>query len=445
MSALEQARDLHLALAERFAAARAGDPAWLQQLRAEATAHFRAQGLPTTREEEWRYTSLRDLAGTDFSLPAAGELPVSRSDVESVAFPVFACSLYVFVDGRYEPKLSALGAGADVHIESLAELATREPELLRQHLGQLASAKEHPFAALNAAFLGDGAVLRVPRGVDVEEPLHLVFLSTGGEPAPVTHPRVLVVAEAGSQVRLIQDHVSVGGGTGFSNAVTEVFVGANARVDLVLLQRKASDAFHLSNLAARVERDGRFASHTLTLGGRLVRNDLAVTLADEGADATLGGLFFGAGEQVIDNHTLVDHAMPHGTSRELYKGILGGDSRGVFRGRVLVRPDAQKTDAEQSNPNLLLSAGAEIDTKPQLEIHADDVKCSHGSTIGQLEEDALFYLRSRAIDLPRARDLLTFGFAREILAALPVPALAEGLEESLLARLAEATGREEPR
>jgi Fe-S cluster assembly protein SufD len=332
-----------------------------------------------------------------------------------------------------------------VHVESLAELAQSAPELLRENLGQLVGPKEHPFAALNAAFLEDGAVLRVPRGADVEEPLHVVFLSTGGQPARVTHPRVLVVAEAGSRVRLIQDHVSVGGGTGFSNTVTEVFVGPNAQVDLVLLQRKASDAFQLSNLAARIERDGRFSSHTLTLGGRLVRNDLTVTLVDEGADATLNGLFVGAGEQLIDNHTLVDHAMPHGTSRQLYKGILGGKSRGVFRGRVRVRPDAQKTDARQSNPNLLLARGAAIDSKPQLEIHADDVKCSHGSTIGQLDEDALFYLRSRAIELALARDLLTFGFAREILTALPVPALTEGLEEPLLARLSEATGREEPR
>lgn len=445
MSDLEQARILHLALAERFAADRTGEPDWLVQLRAEAVEYFRADGFPTMRQEEWRYTNLRELAATPFALPVQGEARVTRTDVESVAFPVFACSLYVFVDGRYEPKLSALGSGADVHVESLAEAAVREPELLREHLGALVSAKEHPFAALNAAFLGDGAVLRVPRGADVEEPLHVVFLSTGGEPARVTHPRVLVVAEAGSRVRLIQDHVSVGGATGFSNAVSEVFVGANAQVDLVLLQRKASDAFHVSNVAARVERDGRFASHTLTLGGRLVRNDLAVTLMGEGADTTLNGLFVGAGKQVIDNHTLVDHAVPHGTSRELYKGILGGDSRGVFRGRVRVRPDAQKTDADQSSRNLLLSRGAEIDTKPQLEIHADDVKCSHGSTIGQLEEDALFYLRSRAIDLARARELLTFGFAREILTGLPVPALAEGLEELLLARLAEATGREAPR
>ncbi len=444
MSALEEARDRHLALAESFAESHTGDPEWLKQIRSEAAQQFRAQGLPTTRLEEWRYTNLKELAKASFTLPAGEAAQVSRTDVESAAFPVFACSLYVFVDGRYEPRLSALGAGADVHIESLAELAAREPELLRRHLGRLVSPKEHPFAALNTAFLGDGAVLRVPRDIHVDEPLHVVFLSTSGEPAQVTHPRVLVVAEAGSRVQLIQDHVSVGDGTGFSNAVTEVFVAANAQVELMLLQRKASDAFQLSNLAVRIERDGRFASHTLTLGGRLVRNDLAVTLVDEGADATLNGLFVGAGEQLIDNHTLVDHAMPHGTSRELYKGILGEQVRGVFRGRVRVRPDAQKTDAMQSNPNLLLARGAEIDTKPQLEIHADDVKCSHGSSVGQLEEDALFYLRARALDLARARDLLTFGFAREILAALPVAALADGLEESLMARLSEATGREQP-
>jgi Fe-S cluster assembly protein SufD len=442
MSLLDQARDHHLALQERFEATRRDDPEWLRSLRREAAARFAESGFPSTRLEEWRYTNLAPLARVPFELAGAGTAQVDRGDVEAVAFPVFACSLHVFVDGRYEPRLSALGASSEVHVESLAKLAARAPERLEPHLGRLASSKGHPFAALNTAFLEDGAVLFVGPGARVEEPLHVVFASTDGSPPRVSHPRLLVVAEAGSAVRIIQDHVSLGAAGGFSNAVMEVHAGPNAQVDLVVLQRERADAFHVSNLSVRLDRDARFASHTLTLGGSLVRNDVAAVLADEGAECTLAGLFVGGTDQLIDNHTLVDHAMPHGTSRELYKGILGGNARGVFRGRVIVRPDAQKTRAEQSNPNLLLSQGAEVDSRPQLEIYADDVKCSHGSSIGQMDADPLFYLRSRGLDEAEARKLLTRGFAHEILAGLPVPALAEGLDEVLSARLAEATGQE---
>jgi Fe-S cluster assembly protein SufD len=442
MSALEQARDHHLSLFERFEAARLHEAAWLRSLRREAAAHFGELGFPDTKLEEWRYTNVAPLAKLPFELCAPGEAEAARSEIEAVAFPVFACSLHVFVDGRYEPRLSALGASSEVRVESLAELLARAPERVEPYLGQLVGVKEHAFAALNSAFLDDGAALLLGPDESVEEPLHVVFVSTAAEGLRVRHPRVLIVAGEGSRVRLIVDHVCLGGPHSFTNAVAEVCVGQGAQVDLVLLQRERSDDFHVSNLAVRQERDSRFSSHTLTLGGALVRNDLGVVLEDEGADCTLHGLFVASAEQLIDNHTLVDHAMPHGTSRELYKGILGGSSRGVFRGRVIVRPGAQKTDAKQSNPNLLLADSAEIDSKPQLEIYADDVRCSHGSSIGQLEEDALFYLRSRGVAEPEARDLLTRGFAHEVMAALPVPALTDGLDALLDTRLAQATGRE---
>jgi len=442
MSALEQAHRRLLALAERADASRAAQPAWLTGLRQEARERFREQGLPTTRLEEWRYTSLADLARVPFEAVPATAQAVTRRDVEAVAFPVFACSLYVFVDGRYDPRLSALAAGARVHAESLAELLHSAPERLESRLGCLADTKAHPFAALNTACLEDGAALLVPRGAVPDEPLHVVFLSTDSGAPRLRNPRLLVIAEEGSRVRIIQDHVSLGAEPDLTNATSEILVARSAQVDLVLLQREGPETFHVSHVAAHQERDSRFSCHTLCLGGRLVRNDLSVVLADEGAECTLHGLFVAGGEQVVDNHTIVDHAMPHGTSRELYKGILGGRSRGVFRGRVVVRPDAQRTNAEQSNPNLLLSEGAEIDTKPQLEIHADDVKCSHGSSIGQLDEDALFYLRSRGIDAAESRDVLTRGFAHEILDALPVEALADGLDEVLQARLDGLAGQE---
>jgi Fe-S cluster assembly protein SufD len=260
----------------------------------------------------------------------------------------------------------------------------------------------------------------------------------------VTHPRVVVIAEAGSEITVVQDHVSVGAAAGFTNAVTEVHVGAGARVRFVLLQREDDAHLHVSNLQVRQDRDSLFSAHTLSLGGRLVRNDAGVLLADRGAECRLDGLFVGGGDAVIDNHTEVDHAHPRCDSHELYKGVLGGSARGVFRGRVIVRPDAQKTNATQSNRNLLLGAKAEIDTKPQLEIYADDVKCSHGSTIGRLDETALFYLRSRGIGEERARDLLTRAFALEVLERLPTPALREGLDDAVVACLRRARTGEAP-
>jgi Fe-S cluster assembly protein SufD len=441
-SPLESARGHLLGLMERFAAEREDEPSWLAGLRRRSAGAFAEQGLPSTSKEEWRYTNVAPIARVPFELPDPGEARVDRAAVEAVAFPVFACSLHVFVDGRYESHLSALGATSEVHVESLAELAAASPERLEPYLGRLVDAKQHPFAALATGLFDDGAALFVGAGFQVDEPLHVVFASSGGQPERMRQPRLLVVAGAGSRVRIIQDHVTLGAAGGFTNCVSEVFVGRNAGVDLVVLQREADDAFHVANTAVHQDRDARFSCHTRARGGRLVRNDLDVTLAEEGADCTLRGLFVGSDDAVIDNHTWIDHAVPHGTSRELYKGILGGRARGVFRGRVMVRPGAQKTHATQANPNLLLSQGAEVDTKPQLEIHADDVKCSHGSSIGQLDHDALFYLRSRGLDEARARDVLTRGFAHEIMAGLPVAALAEGLDEPLDARLSAATGRE---
>ncbi len=437
MSALETARDRFVAEHRAFAETRRGEPAWLAAHRRDAIAAFAERGLPSTREEEWRYTSLAPLAALPFSL--AEPARIERADLEELATPLFACSLYAFSNGRALPALSsAPGLPGGARCDSLAALLADGTSPIEARLDHYVDIKLHPFAALNSAFASDGAVVRAPRGVAFEQPLHLVFASVGGAQPHMAHPRVVVVAEAGSRVTIVQDHVSVGEGPGFTNAVTEIHVGANATVHWVLLQREGDAHFHVSNLSVRQERDSTFSAHTITLGGRLVRNDAGVLLAGEGAQCTLDGLFVGGGNSVLDNHTEVDHAVPHGTSRELYKGALGGAARGVFRGRVIVRPDAQKTSASQSNPNLLLGARAEIDTKPQLEIYADDVKCSHGSTIGRLDENALFYLRSRGIPEQRARDLLLRGFALEVLERLPARALAEGLDDAVVACLRRA-------
>lgn len=438
MSALAQARDRFL---ERFearwgeASSRQEAPS-LARLRRESRDAFAAQGLPHTKLEEWRYTNVEALASIPFEEPSDRGPAVDRELVERLSFPVFACSLYVFVDGVFAPELSSPRSLSEgVRAESLRELRQRDPEQLSR-LGELVEAKQHPFAALNGAFLDDGAVLRIPPQRKLEQLVHLVFLTRDAERPVVTHPRVLIHAGEGSQACVVQDHVALSGrAEHFTNAVTEVQVDANASLELTLLQREMRPSFLVTHLAARQARDSRFAAHTVTLGGHLVRNDADVLLAGEGAECNLRGLFVGSGRDVLDNHTRIDHAVPHGTSHELYKGILGGRSRGVFRGRVVVRPDAQKSLADQSNPNLLLTDGAEIDTKPQLEIHADDVKCNHGSAIGRLEPEALFYLRTRGLPEARARRLLTEGFAWEILAALPHPALAEALGGLLAERL----------
>jgi Fe-S cluster assembly protein SufD len=412
----ERWRDL---AAEAGAKLGASDAPGVAALRRAGLEAFAAAGLPTTRLEEWRYTSLTELAAHDWRLADGGKSAATRDVVEALASPVFACGLLVFANGRLVPGLSALRS-PEVEVTSLAEARRgRTPA----KLGALVDAKQHPLAALATALLDDGAWIRLPAGAKLRQPLHLVFLSEAGGAPLAVQPRVIVEAGRGSQAVIVQDHISLGGGPAFTNAVTELHVGPGARLEHVLLQRESAAVFHASNTAAQIERDGRLGAHVVTLGGRLVRNDLAVTLAGEGAEARLSGLFLCTGERLVDNHTFVDHAVPHGTSRQLYKGVLAGSSRGVFRGRVRVRPGAQRTDARQSNPNLLLSDLAEIDGKPQLEIHADDVKCSHGSAIGRVDDAAA------------ARALLVRGFAAEVLAALPEPALADALGDAFGALL----------
>ena len=418
---LEEARDRFLALAGE--APPAGGLALLREVGLEA---FAEQGLPDTKQEEWRYTRLTPLAEIAWTnAPAA--IGVKQSSLEAAAEPVFGCEPVVFVDGRHRAGLPG-GAGAG-EVAALAESA-EAPALL----GTLAEARSHPFVGLNGALCQDGA--RVTLRGEAPCLVHLVFAEA--TEAAASHPRVLIEAAPGSRGTVIVDHVSLEETTHLANAVLEVEVGANASLDLVVLQRQGKRSFHAGHVAGRVERDGRLRTHTLTLGGAFVRNDLVVTLVGEGAECAMKGLYLGTGEELIDNHTWIDHSVPQCRSDELYKGVLAGRSQGVFRGRVVVRPDAQKTEAQQSNPNLLLSDDAEIDSKPQLEIYADDVKCSHGSAIGRLDPEALFYLRSRGIDVDEARALLTRGFAGEVLAALPEPTLAEAVGALFSERLERA-------
>lgn len=419
--------------AEREAA---GDPPWLHALRKQAIARFAETGFPTRDDEAWRYTNLGPIARTPFENAAPASAVIGRADLERLSFPVFACSVFVFVNGRFAPSLSAPRALAGgIQVGNLAAALPSPLCPLEGHLGSLARPDEGALVALNTAFFTDGVMLHVPAGVEIETPIHVVYLSVPGERATISYPRTLVVAGRGSRATVVEDFVSLGGGLAFTNAVCEIALAEGSAVEHVSLQREHEDAAHLGAIRVRQARDSRYKAHGISLGGRLTRNDVLAILDGPGADCELNGFYVASDAQHVDNHTTIDHARPQGTSREFYKGVLDDRARGVFSGKVIVRPGAQKTSAQQTNKNLLLSADAEIDSKPQLEIFADDVRCSHGSSIGQLDEDALFYLRARGIDLATARSLLMRAFSAEITARIGIGALRERIDELLLARM----------
>ena len=414
------------------------DLAWLGDTRQGALERFAAMGFPGPREEDWRYTRVAPIEKRAFRSLEHSEISVDSDQLQRHFLDELECERLVFVDGRYAETLSAWNPADDgVHVTSLALALQARSPLLESHLGHYAGSGEHAFSALNTAFMADGAVIHVAEGNEARHPVHLLFIATSED--VVAHPRILVVAEAASRVSVIESYASLENGCYFTNALTEIALMEDARVDHYKLQEESTKAFHIATLQVHQDRASRFASHSVSFGAQLARNDINVLLDAEGVDCTLNGLFMTGGRQHVDYHTLIDHAKPQGSSDENYKGMLSGRSRGVFNGRIKVHPDAQKTDAHQSNNNLLLSRDAEIDTKPQLEIYADDVKCSHGATVGQLDEHALFYLRSRGIGEAEARGLLTYGFARDILDRVEIPALRARLTDALLERMPEAT------
>jgi len=430
---------------EQFVAGRAaGEPAWLAARRKDAMSAFSAQGFPTTRHEDWRYTSVAALSRTSFEPGDPAPKALRREHVEAAALPVYACSLFVFVNGRFAPALSAKPAADEATVRSLRDVLADAPERLEPVLARRATVDGAPFAALNTAFLDDGAVVEIAPGAALTAPLHVVHLTSPGGGDTVSFPRTLVLARTGSRGTVIEDHVSLGEGGFFTNGVTELELEPGAQLDYVKLQREAPVGHHVASVCAGLDRDARLCAVTLSLGSTLTRTDFTARLEGPGAECTLDGLYVASDRQLVDNHTTIDHVARNGTSRELYKGILDGRSRGVFRGRVIVREGAQKTDSRQTNKNLLLARDAEADSKPQLEISADDVKCSHGSSIGQLEEDALFYLRARGIDETDARRLLLRAFAGEVTAAIREEPLREEIETLVLGRLHLEAGAERP-
>jgi len=415
----------------------AGAPSWLHELRRGGAERFAEIGFPTTREESWKYTDVTPIVQTSFKPAARGVNSADPARLEGFWFENLPSHRLVFVNGHYSEKLSTPGAWPKgVTVLGLADALRNKAHLIEPYLGHYLPERTHGFAALNTALFIDGAYIHLARGARLAKPIHLLYVTTGGATSPLlSQPRNLVVAEEDSQAILIENYVAVGEASYFTNVLTEVVVGPHAAIEHYRLQEEGASAYHIGGLHVHLDRDGRFTAHGIDLGGRLVRNDLRTVLDAEGVECHLNGLYVLGDRQHVDNHTHIDHAKPRGTSREFYKGVLDGRSRAVFHGRVVVRPDAQHTDAQQVNNNLLLSRDAEADTKPQLEIYADDVKCAHGATVGQLDPDALFYLRSRAVDEAAARDLLTYAFARDVLSRLRLEPVRAQLERHLAAKL----------
>ncbi|KAA3630197.1 MAG: Fe-S cluster assembly protein SufD [Proteobacteria bacterium] len=406
---------------------------WLRESRANALARFTASGFPTRRDEEWKYTGVspveQEIAGLVLR-PGT----VTEEDIQAYLLTELTTHALVFVDGHFSPTLSRIGdLPAGVTLTNINNLLEQNPERLHPHLAH--DDETRWFAALNQALLIDGAYLELPSNTAMETPIHLLFVATDNSEQRAVQPRNLILVGAQSTATVVEHYVGLGGKCYLTNSVTDIVTGEGAVLHHYKVQQEGTNAYHIGTMRSRQAAASRFDSHSIALGGRIVRNDVYARLEQSGASCTLNGLFLGSGRQHIDNYTWVDHLVPQCTSSAFYKGILDDNARGVFNGRVYVHPDAQQTEAMQSNANLLLSRDAEIDTKPQLEIYADDVKCSHGATVGELDPTAIFYLQSRGIDKDAARSLLTFAFAGDLLRHIELMPLRKRLEEIVIARL----------
>jgi len=423
-----------------------GAPDWLRTIRERGMSRSEALGFPTTKNEDWHFTSVASIAERPFSVAQVSSSGVSsegstagmvaRADLARFSFEQPQWHTLVFVNGEFAQDLSSYaGLGNAVRVSSLARAVRSGTGRPDRHLGKIAAFEQQFFTALNTAFIRDGAFIEIQPDAVVAEPIHLVFVSEGyGE--SVSHPRNLIVAARHSRAVVIESYVSIRDSVYLTNAVTEIAVGEGARLDHYKIQRESVKAFHVGTTQVRQSRDSQFHSFSFAVGGALARTNIYTALDGEGATCTLNGLYLADGTQHIDNQTSIEHIAPNCPSHEVYKGVLGGRSHGVFNGKVYVHPEAQKTDGKQSNNNLLLSPTARIDTKPQLEIFADDVKCTHGATVGRLDDTALFYLSSRGIGPERARTLLTYAFAADVLEKIELEPLRKELEEMVLARFA---------
>jgi Fe-S cluster assembly protein SufD len=419
----------------RAGTATAEGPEWLEPIRRDAMERFARSGFPSARDEEWRFTPLAPLIGAAWRPTTGGALP--REQLTPFLFGHPEWTTLVFVNGVF---VEAIGESASlpagVRVASLAEALRSDGSLLEAHLTRHASVGGSPFTALNTAFLAEGGVVHVQAGVELAAPVHLLFVTTAEAAGSVAHPRNVIVVERGARASIIESYVTLAPGQAYwTNPVTEVAVEAGAWVEHTRIQRESEQAFHVGLTQVDQQRDSHYRSFSLAMGGALARHNLHVRLNDENIESLMYGLYLTRGEQVVDNHTAIYHDQPNCRSWEVYKGILDGRSRAVFNGKVFVKPEAQKTDAKQTNRNLLLSDTARVDTKPQLEIFADDVKCTHGATVGRLDEVARFYARSRGLPADLADRLLTYAFAAEVVDEVALGPVREELDRLVLARL----------
>ncbi len=430
IQAVRKDKDQYLANFAEFERQSSGPvPDWLQQLRKASILQVAEYGFPTTAEEDWKYTNLAPLSRTPFQLPSPANLPDLLASHWLLGLPG---ARLVFVNGFFDEGLSRRdGLPESVEIKSLSQALIDHPDLLGRHIGRYSDPGEHAFTALNSAFLREGAFLSVPAGTLVETPIYLIYVSTSVDPPFAVHPRNLLLIGANSEVKLVEGYLGESSAAYFCNPLTELVAGEGSVVDHCTVQAEGAKGYHIGTFRTWQERNTALRLASFDIGGALVRHNLTVTLDGEGGNALLHGLYLGAEEQHIDNHTRIEHVKPHCDSRELYKGILTDSSRAVFHGRIVVSKGAQKTDSKQTNNNLLLSNEALVNTKPQLEIYADDVKCTHGATIGRLEEEALFYLRSRGIGQQEAANILIYAFASEVIGQLRIGDLRNHLDRFL--------------
>lgn len=404
-------------------------------LRKEAIESFSKLNFPAAKDEEWRFTNISPLLKNQFVLPQVNK-NISSNDLAKFLIDGLEANLLTFVNGIYSEELSSISDLPEgVIICNIAGAVEKQNELLEKYFAKYAKHKDNIFSSLNAAFTNNGAFIYIPNGKIIEKPIMILHLVSAGEDKILVQPRNLFIAGTNSQVKIIESYTSVNGGVYFTNAVTEIICGENAVVEHIKLQNESHNAFHIATIEIDLEKHSNFSSYNVSLGSAITRNNINAKFNAEWSECTLNGLLLTDGTQLIDNHTMIDHAVPNCVSHELYKGVLNGKSKAVFNGKVMVRKDAQKTNAFQQNKTILLSDEALIDTKPQLEIFADDVKCSHGATIGRLDEDSLFYLRARGIGLEQAKTILIYAFASDVVHSINIDPLKDHLEKLLAERL----------
>jgi Fe-S cluster assembly protein SufD len=415
----------------------ASQPKWLAPLRKAGLAQFSELGFPTLQDEDWRFTNVAPIEKLTFT--PAKEAAVNGAEsklLSEAAFTKLPGNRLVFVNGFYSAKLSSLEKIPNgVRIENLSATLAKDSALIEKHFGKYANTANNSFAALNQAFFSDGAFIFIPKGVEVAEPIQLIYISSAKQNGETIQPRNLIIAEANSKLTVVESYLSTSSVAYFTNAVTEIVAGDNAQVEHIKLQDEAAGAFHIATIAGEFGRTSNVSVHSFALGAKLSRNNIRTKLAGEGLECILNGLYLTKDDQLADHHMIVEHAQPHCASHEYFNGILDDKSKGVFHGRIYVHQIAQKTDAKQTNKNLLLSDDATADTKPQLEIYADDVKCTHGATIGQLNDESIFYLRARGIPKEMARRMLVHAFAGEIVERVKCAAVREELDKLVWDRL----------